>query len=232
MEKHNATKIPLVLLPGLDGTGVLFAPFLAQLPTQFETHVIHYPNACLSPRELAELVLQQVEFTPDTVLIAESFSGLVAIELVKRQIVLKALIFCASFGKSPRPQLLNTLKHLPLAQLLRLPIPYQALSRLGMNTQTQYLLSQAMQQVDNSVLAYRFRCLANAPVINLTQTYNIPTFYWRAANDWAVPLSNANALKVYFPHLQIHTIADSGHFLLQTQPAKCVKQLIQALTPI
>ena len=178
------------------------------------------------------MVLQQVELTPDTVLIAESFSGLVAIELIKHQIALKALIFCASFGKSPRPQLLNTLKHLPLAQLLRLPIPYRALSGLGINTQTQYLLSQAMQEVNNSVLAYRFCCIANAPVINLTQTYNLPTLYWRAANDWAVPLSNANALKVYFPHLQIHTIADSGHFLLQTQPAKCVKQLIQALTPI
>lgn len=229
MNNHNATKIPLVLLPGLDGTGVLFAPFLAQLPTQFETHVIHYPNACLSPSELAEWVLQQLEFTKNMVLIAESFSGLVAIELLRRNINLKALIFCASFGKSPRPQLLNTLQRLPLARLLRMPIPYRALSALGINTQTQNLLNQAMQQVNSQVLAYRFRCMANTPIINLTKTYTLPTFYWRAAHDWAVPLSHAADLNVYFPRLQIHTIANSGHFLLQTQPALCVAQLQQAL---
>jgi pimeloyl-ACP methyl ester carboxylesterase len=173
--------------------------------------------------------LQQVKFTPNTVLMAESFSGLVAIELLKRQIDLKALIFCASFGKSPRQNLLYWLKPLPLAQLLRWPVAYSTLSLPGINAQTQALLKQALQQVDSQVLAYRLACIADTHSIRLSQTYTLPTFYWHAANDWAVPLSNATDLKAYFPNLHIHTIANSGHFLLQTQPARCSEQLQQTL---
>jgi hypothetical protein len=36
----------LVLLPGLDGSGLLFERFLAELPPEFRTLIIPYPDDC------------------------------------------------------------------------------------------------------------------------------------------------------------------------------------------
>ena len=36
--------VALVLLPGLDGTGHLFADFVAALPSEVEVIVAHYPT--------------------------------------------------------------------------------------------------------------------------------------------------------------------------------------------
>ena len=36
-------KIPLVLLPGLDGTGLLFADFVANLASDIDPIVVRYP---------------------------------------------------------------------------------------------------------------------------------------------------------------------------------------------
>jgi len=46
----------VVLLPGLDGTGILFKPFIDALPSEANIQVISYPSATkLSYQELTEL---------------------------------------------------------------------------------------------------------------------------------------------------------------------------------
>jgi hypothetical protein len=51
----------IVLLPGLDGTGVLFKPFIEALPSEIDIQVISYPpSAKLNYQELTELVMSQL----------------------------------------------------------------------------------------------------------------------------------------------------------------------------
>jgi pimeloyl-[acyl-carrier protein] methyl ester esterase len=62
----------LVLLPGLDGTGLLFRRLLSALPNELQAKVVSYPNQALDLEQLAAHVLRQLP-AQRVVLLAESF---------------------------------------------------------------------------------------------------------------------------------------------------------------
>ena len=69
----------LVLLPGLDGTGLLFQPLVECLPDAIEPVVVSYPpDQKLGYEELLPLVLERLPAAP-FVLLGESFSGPLAV---------------------------------------------------------------------------------------------------------------------------------------------------------
>jgi hypothetical protein len=71
----------LVLLPGLDGTGVLFADFVAALSKELQTATVRYPlERCLSYSELEGLVRAAWSISEPFMLLAESFSTPLAIK--------------------------------------------------------------------------------------------------------------------------------------------------------
>jgi pimeloyl-ACP methyl ester carboxylesterase len=226
----SSTSLKLILLPGLDGTGLLFQPLLEQLDANWQVQIINYPSdQCQSIQELAEQVRQQVVFDTQTVLLAESFSGLVAIELLRQGIPLHSIIFCASFASSPRPWLLKLVDILPLSPLFRLPLPERLLCLAGQNALTAKLIRQARQQVSPAVLAHRLRLIAAAQSDPPEQPWDILCHYLQAADDWLVPARCAEELREYFTAVTVTRIAGSGHFLLQTQPAACATVIGQAL---
>ena len=70
----------LILLPGLDGTGNLFEPFVAHLPEEFPATIISYPtDQKLNYEQLKNLVIRQLPNDEPFALIAESFSGAIAV---------------------------------------------------------------------------------------------------------------------------------------------------------
>src|SRR5215472_16577009 len=95
----------LVLLPGLDGTGELFADFVAALPPTIEATVIAYPaREFLTYAELSPLVRDQVAHLGPFVLLGESFSSPLAATLAgSRPANLAGLIICAGFVSNPFP---------------------------------------------------------------------------------------------------------------------------------
>ncbi len=222
----------LILLPGLDGTGLLFQPLLEQLGHACTVQIIRYPpDQCQSVQTLAAQVRGQVAFDTDTVLLAESFSGLVAMELLRQHIPLHSVIFCASFASAPRPWLLKFATVLPLEILFRLPLPDFLLRGLGLNARLIGLIRQVREQVSPAVLAYRLRLIAAAQPLGLEKPWDVPCYYWRAADDWAVPVRCAAALRQYFSVVNMTRIKQSGHFLLQTQPAVCATLIHQICQP-
>ena len=222
----------LVLLPGLDGTGLLFQLLLEALGATFPVQVICYPpDQCLSVEALAAQVRSQVAFDTDTVLLAESFSGLIAVELLRQGIPLHSVIFCASFASAPHPWLLKLAMHLPLERWWRLPLPESLLRLLGIDARLQALLKPVREQVLPSVAAYRLRLIAAARPFALAQRWEIPCHYLRAVNDRAVPERCADELRRYFARVEITRIAQSGHFLLQTQPAACAAVIRRIFKP-
>jgi pimeloyl-[acyl-carrier protein] methyl ester esterase len=74
----------LLLLPGMDGTGGLFSDFIAALPHDLQTILLRYPtDHFLSYSELQNLVREKSPNSP-FVLLAESFSTPLAIQLCRR----------------------------------------------------------------------------------------------------------------------------------------------------
>lgn len=97
----------IVLLPGLDGTGELFAPLVAAWGDRFRTQVVSYPRAeRLGYAALADRVRALLPLHEDYVLLAESFSGPLGVMLAaERPQRLRGLVLCATFARSPLPLL-------------------------------------------------------------------------------------------------------------------------------
>src|SRR5512138_710960 len=95
--------LPLfILLPGFDGSGQLFAPLLAEERLPFEPHVVALPADL--PRGYEELVawLEPRLPTEPFGLLAESFSGPLAIRLAARHAErVTHLVLAATFLRSP-----------------------------------------------------------------------------------------------------------------------------------
>ena len=83
---------PIILLPGLDGTAKLFEPFIAAAPSRFSVTPVALPCEKLTYEELADSVASTVPDGP-VVVIAESFSGPLAIALAERHPI-AAFVFC------------------------------------------------------------------------------------------------------------------------------------------
>ena len=87
----------LVLIPGLDGTGDLFAPFVAALG-EVDTQVISYPpDRAMDYAEHEAHVRSLLPREGEYVLLAESFSGPVGIAIAASNPAgLRGLILCCS----------------------------------------------------------------------------------------------------------------------------------------
>lgn len=97
----------LVLLPGMDGTGRLFAPLLSRLDESLEPVVIAYPeHEQLDYGQLHQFVRARLPEGEPFVLLGESFSGPVALTLAAAAPAgLCGLILCATFMRNPMPVL-------------------------------------------------------------------------------------------------------------------------------
>ncbi len=144
----------LILLPGLDGTGKLFAPLIEALPSSIDVQVITYPlNKEQSYNELIEYVKQNLP-KEDFILLAESFSGPIAYQIALIEPKhLKALILVATFLENPRPLLL---KFIPSSRVLALPIP-TILSKVfflgfAIKRKVIKLFNEAIKTVSSSVI--------------------------------------------------------------------------------
>ena len=99
--------VTLVLLPGLDGTGLLFGPLVAALPAGLRAAVVRYPvDRSMGYAELAASAAEQLPQGERFVLVGESFGGPLAMILAAgRPAGLVGLVLCATFVTSPRPLL-------------------------------------------------------------------------------------------------------------------------------
>ena len=92
----------LVLLPGMDGTGELFAPFIAALGPEVSSVVVRYPDqpqGYASHEDAARAALPEGK---PFVVLGESFSGPVAISIAAASPPgLCGYILCSSFVSCP-----------------------------------------------------------------------------------------------------------------------------------
>ena len=163
-EKH----ISLVLLPGLDGTGELFRPLLAELPGWIHPVVVSYPRT----EELgyAELLPLAASFLPTDapfVILGESFSGPLAVMLAAESPAgLKGVVLCASFVRKPFRTLPAWLGMLCIGPIFRLWPAVLRLRSLPIRGELRALLPLALaaiRSVRPEVVASRVRALMTPP---------------------------------------------------------------------
>ena len=211
----------LVLLPGLDGTGRLFEPFLAALPSDFRARVIAYPAN--DPRDLPALAALVLRELPQgkPLLLAESFSGLVALELLKNAPGrIGGAIFVGAFAEPPRPFLLRLAPVAARSAALIRSTPAFLIRRycLGPDASAAQLnqLREALACVSPAVLAQRLAIVAMRHSFGKAPM-DVPSCYIRASQDRLVPASCATWFQERFRDCELAEI-DGPHFLLQARP--------------
>ena len=215
----------VVLLPGLDGTGALFKPFIEILPNDIETLVISYPpNLKLNYEELVEFVISRLP-KEEFILVGESFSGPIAYMLALRKLEnIKAVIFVATFLDNPRPFLLRLSRLLPISYIFSRPIPNFIVKAffLGMtaNKQLISLFKQNIKQVSADVLSFRLQ-----EITKFTEGHlpcELKAIYIQAMDDKLVPERCAQSFKKVFNNIDIFQI-EGSHLILQSQSLACAE---------
>lgn len=225
----------LVLLPGMDGTGLLFEPLLAALGDDVRTIRIRYPpDQALGYAALAQLVRSELPVNEPYVLLGESFSGPIAIALAaQRPPGLMGLILCCTFARNPRPALRKAawLAHAALVQpAARLGAAPLLLGWQG-DARLRALLAQALAPVAGAVLAQRARAVLEVDVAACLATVALPIHSLQAAHDRVVPPHCAAEIARLNPRVTTHVI-DGPHCLLQAAPRASAHLLRRILDEI
>ena len=206
-----------VLLPGLDGTGDLFAPFIAAAPVGFSLECRALPSD--RPRgyhELADWLSTRLPPGPFAV-IAESFSGPLALLLADRCPRIVAVVLCASFVDPPLPSLFALT---PQFVWNRSP-PASVLSVFltGGDRALAESVRRAMASVSADVIAGRVAAALRVDVKAELARFTRPLLCLQAKQDRIIRAGRAAKISALKPSAQLVEM-QAPHLLLQTLPAE------------
>ena len=226
----------LVLLPGMDGTGRLFADFVAALGDGFHTVVVSYPrDRSLSYAELEQLVSSANALSEPFVLLAESFSTPVAVRCAASASEnLKALVLCAGFVSSPARGL-KRLVALALSPIFfRWNPPNFVLRSLlvgrGADSSLLGAIREALSEVKPDILAARLRFVLNCDERMSLRRLELPVLFIRPTQDGLIPDWSYEEIRASNPVVEMIEV-DGPHLILQANPmetAKIVSDFVRA----
>ena len=214
----------LVLLPGMDGSDVMFRPLVATAPAGMELVTIAYPSGAanayedLLPRVQAILPRDRPFY-----LLGWSFSGPLALmAAAARPPFLRGVMLASSFARSPIPYLPRWARHLARSFVFRL---YPAASRVkallgGHATpEVRALLAQTHARAGAEALACRARAALSVDAMDALAACPVPILYLRAGADEVIPASRAADIQRALPSVEIADIP-GPHLALVTNPSE------------
>lgn len=223
----------MILLPGFDGTGELFYPLLASLPQSYRPAVMRYRDE----KTFDDYVDTVCAALPDedAILVAESFSGPVALATAARYPEkIRCVALCATFVESPFLSLAKLARFVPSA-LFGLNIGRRAMLRqFCVDEQCDpALLDRALtviESVPGATVAARLNVLANLQVRALCRNIRTPTLILRATGDRLVSRSLGKQLADSLPGATVRDV-DGPHLLLQSRPKECARLIDEFVAP-
>lgn len=215
----------MMLMPGFDGTGELFAPLTAAFSSHRQSTVIRYRDE----RTFDDYVNTISAALPDqgATLIAESFSGPIALAVMARYPEkIERAVLCTTFLDSPFRMLTKLARFVPTAAF-GLHIGQRAMLRRfclddGCDSA---LMDQALAVVrcmPAATVAARLRVLARLQVRTLCQSIRTPILILRATGDRLVSPSRYRQLIEALPGAVVRDVK-GPHLLLQTRPRECAR---------
>ena len=215
----------IVVLPGLDGTGRLVSDFAEALRTEHDVEVVSYPGDMASYADISVWLTARLPEN-DFVIVAESFSGPLAIDIAATKPKgLKAAVFVAAFARTPR--------HVPkpLIMLMKaLPVPLHILAWLSLRVvmggkgtgDFRANFQRALAEVPRPTILGRLADALKVDKRHALSKIDVPCTYLRARRDWLVPRS---ATDDFAPICDAVISIDAPHFLLQARPVEAARHV-------
>lgn len=221
----------LYMLPGLDGTGMLFTPLTEAFGYDCRTTTLPFEDE----RTLEEYIESVSERLPDhrVWLLAESFSGPIALALLARfPGRFKGAVLASTFARSPFSSFLgfnnwvaesffgnNTLESLLLNK-------FCVNGEVPRNIQeTVHLISEEMPA---EMVKNRLRMMQQLDVTPLLSRISAPVLYLRGLKDRLVTARMREELFEGIPQICMKEV-NGPHLLLQAQPRICANAILNFL---
>jgi pimeloyl-[acyl-carrier protein] methyl ester esterase len=207
----------------MDGTGELFADFIAALPDDFETEVVRYStDNCQSYAELASLVRTAVPVDEPFMLLAESFSTPLAIHYASEKPPnLKGLVLCAGFASSPLRGWRRSAASILASIAFRFTLPNLVCKMLLVgpcaSASLMIAVRSAISSVRPDVLSARLRTLLSSDFRADLAQIDVPLLYIQATQDRLVGASCLGEILRIRPETSV-TAIPGPHLLLQREP--------------
>ncbi|WP_208354462.1 alpha/beta fold hydrolase [Pseudaestuariivita rosea] len=184
----------VILLPGLDGSGIFLEGVQARLAQIYPTEIMRYPVELTDYDVVMDWLAPRLP-DEDYVIVAESFSGPLGIRLAAAPPPgLRVVILAVTFVKSP------SVMPVFAATVFRFapqhPLAIRAMVR---------------------VIAGRVRSVLSVDVSDQLRDAKVPLFYLQASADRLVLRRSGEYIKQVNPAVQMHQV-DGPHFILHTHP--------------
>ena len=218
----------LLLLPGLDGTGALFEPFLDALPGAFDSAIVSYPpDATLDYDACAAVARAAAPTDGPWIAVGESYSGPVALQLAAEPPTgLAGVVLVASFVTSPAGWAAGWLARLAAPVAFRLRPPRWALRWLlaGGDRALARRVGEAVATVRPEVLGARLRAVLAVDARAEAAACPVPVLYLRGTRDRLVPRRCGTEVAELAPQVRVADL-NAPHLVLQSAPAAAAAEL-------
>lgn len=222
---ERATEI--VFMPGFDGVAELRADFVRELGGVAAARAIGYPNRPLeSLNGYARFVSSQLDADSRPVVIAESFSGLVAARWAAQDPHVAALVLCGAFSRNPSPVSEFAASWPATAQFFgaNLMAPIGLLSADPARRRWSQALTTAVASLKKEVLAERMRIIATADVGAELRGLRIPVVVTQFQDDLVINPQARAALEAACIEPRIVKVA-GPHYAIETRPVETAAAL-------
>lgn len=232
--KLKVARRHLVLLPGLDGTGSLFAPLLSVLPEEFIPVVVTYPtDKVLYYEQLYPYIREVMPWDEPFVLLAESFAGPLALKFAAEQHEnIHALVLCSAFFSKIAAPSASWTSFFTKEKWFERATPGSAVKQLvtGGVCEPALLASikAAISAVKPEVLAHRVRLMFETDVTTALKELRAPLLCLTGAEDKLGTGEAMQGLLEIKPNAA-HVTFDTSHLVVQTKPREAIDAIIRFL---
>ena len=221
-----------LVFPGLDGSGLLLDRFQQSAPPTHHVTVLELPDdATAGYSELCDHFSETVASTGKCVIVAESFSGPLAVLLAQRHPdVVVHLVLVATFVASPAPFVAGWV---PWSLLFRIPLPSFVAHRFMLGACDNCmvnLLRKTQKTVSPDTLAHRLRAVLNVDVSGQLQQLTCPITYILPTDDKLVPQRCSHTISKIREDVIVKRV-EGPHLVLQTHPEQAWKHIIDTTPP-
>jgi pimeloyl-ACP methyl ester carboxylesterase len=223
-----------VFLPGFDGDAALRADFMLALAERRPVVGVSYPNRLLGSldgyREHAMGVVP-VDWRP--VLIAESFSGLVAARWAGIDERVEALVLCGSFARNPVGYAATLGASWPsivkLGPLVTAPIAHSSSDER--RRRWSQGLTEALAALRNDVVAERLRIIATEDVSQVLASLRIPVVVVHFGDDLVIGRPARDHLEAVCHNAHVLRLP-GPHFAIELRPQECAQAIEEKLASL
>ncbi len=230
-------RLTLLLLPGMDGTGELFADCAKLLPDWIEPRVVSYPrDRKLSYDQLLPILKSALPTDGPFAILAESFSTPLTVKFAaEAPPQMRALLLCAGFVSPPRRNVLRRVALILAPVLFGIELPERACRHFLVGDTAPKILIDgiraAVSRVASGVLAHRLRSVLTCNVERELRSVSVPLLYIRGIEDRLVHRTSFKEIQQMKPDVLLASV-EAPHLILQAKPHDAIDVVVRFLRQV